>query len=118
MTERMIERLGGLTDRRRFLRRGGAAAVGAAAVLTGTKATTASAHFIGTSSDHGCDLCRSPGSCNYACSWCWWGHCHTNVGGSSRHQTQCCEGYSNYPGCTGDCTSSLACSFYGGQRSC
>lgn len=119
MTERMIERLGGLTDRRKFLRRGGAAAVGAAAVLTGATTHTArGSHYIGQSSVHGCSLCQSAGSCSYVCSWCWWGHCHQNVGGSSRHQTQCCEGYSNFPGCTGGCTSSLNCSFYGGQRPC
>jgi len=115
MTESMIKRLGAFTDRRAFLRRGSSTAVGAAAVLVGVNVSEASGH---ESRSHGCNLCRSPSSCNYTCAWCWWGSCHTNVGGSSHHQTQCCEGYSNYPGCTGGCTSSLACSFYGGQRGC
>jgi hypothetical protein len=116
MTERFVERLGGFTNRRRFLRRGGAAAVGAAAVLTSTNVATSSAH---PSSTHGCDLCRSPSSCSYVCSWCWWGRCHTNVGGGSHHQTLCCEGYATYFPCSGGCRNSgLVCSFYGGNRGC
>ena len=116
--ESTIERVGEYTDRRGVLRRGGAAALTLAATMVGVRAAPGGAYGIHGSATHGCGLCRSAGSCSYTCAWCWWGSCHTNVGGSSHHQTQCCEGYSNFSGCTGGCTSALTCSFYGGQRPC
>ncbi len=42
----------------------------------------------------------------------------TNVGGSSHHQTQCCERYHSFPDCMGRCGGSQYCSFYGSNRAC
>jgi hypothetical protein len=116
--ESTIERVARYADRRTLLKRGSAGAVGAVLAAAALVPGRSGAYGIHNDPSHGCTLCRSPSSCNPVCVWCWWGDCHTNVGGSSHHQTLCCEGYRNYAGCSGGCTSSIQCSWYGSNRPC
>ncbi len=116
--EKIVGSVGEQADRRNLLKKAGSAAVAGALLLSGVKVSESFGYGSHNSAGHGCDLCNSVSSCNYTCSWCWWGRCHTNVGGSSHHQTLCCEGYHNYPDCTGGCGGSQYCSFYGQNIAC
>lgn len=105
------------SNRRAFLRRSSQTAALASAAVLGIHVSEASAYFT-----HGCGLCQEPtgGDCaGRRCSWCWWGSCHQNPGGSSWHRTHCCEAYyhasdnCNSPGCVG-----VDCSFFGTNIAC
>lgn len=111
--ERLADQMGGVSNRRGFLRRLGAAGLASAAYLG---ATAPRAEALCTT--HGCDLCRCPGSCSYTCSWCWWGRCHNHNG--NRRQHRCCEGYGpvSPANCSGQCSFGLNCSFLGNSRNC
>lgn len=114
--ERLAESLGALTDRKGLLRKAGAAGLASALFVMGRRPAPAEAIRF----QHGCGLCdTSLASCpTLACTWCWYGDCHTNPGGSSRHRTHCCEGYRSGSHCAGDCFDHWACSFFGGNIPC
>ena len=103
--EGLVEKIGEATDRRRFLRRVGAASLGALGFSV--FAEPAKAYNFAC-----CALCTAPSSScksSSACSWCW--ICCTN----SNAMFRCCEGYPAGAGCSG-CVS--ACSWYDALGCC
>jgi hypothetical protein len=124
--ERVATMLGELTDRKGLLKKAGAAGLGSALFMLGSRAPAAEAQVCFQHGCHLCDSCRNP--CNppdwllTGCSWCWTGACHMNPGGSSWHVTWCCEGYnSTVTVCDGNCRThdqGWVCSFLGESMPC
>lgn len=113
--ESMADRVGGLSNRRKFLGRLAGAGLASLGYL-GLTARDAQA----LCNTHGCQYCQCPTSCSYTCAWCWWGSCHTHSGGG-RYQHKCCEGFGpvspSY--CSpSNCSVGFICSFQGGTRAC
>ena len=99
--EGLAERIGELADRRRFLRKVGAASLGALGFSV--FAETAKANYVFGC----CNLCNAPlSNCATAaaCSWCW------NCCSGPRTLLRCCEGYSAGHVCDGNCPA--FCSYY------
>jgi len=97
-TEKLAERLAQEIDRRSFVKRLGAGAVGTLLALMGV--TPAAAERTVPAFVSCCDTCNPPqGSCSGCyCQWCW--QCSDcAVGGTYR----CCECYSRTESCIGDC---------------
>ncbi len=99
--EKMILRLSALIDRRAFLRRVGAAALGAVAALVGTPGLALALYNV-----YCCHLCQpNSGSCsNCACTWCWM--CTYNL----THDYSCCECHRDNDYCLSGC-SNVPCSY-------
>lgn len=108
--EKLAETVGEAADRRRFLAKLGGVTLGALG-LAGLAPAEARANWT----QHGCNLCYTPGGCSpeVVCAWCWYGNCHNDGGGSIKHK--CCEGYRGSR-CDGQCPSS--CSYYFGTYAC
>jgi len=95
-SEKIIQRLAKAMDRRSFLGKAGAGALGTLMALLGFPQDV-SAHYIHYKCCHICNSNSSScGSC--ACTWCW--RCCYNG-----QNIRCCECYSyNQPNCgIGDC---------------
>lgn len=92
--ETLTERVGEVTDRRRFLRRVG---VGGLAVVLGFLGITPEARALVYYKC--CELCRSPGGCSRdpICIWCW-DCCHNG------YKWRCCEYFSASWPCNRSCT--------------
>jgi len=98
--EGLVGKIGEATDRRRFLRKVGAASLGALGFSV--FAEPAEAYDFAC-----CHLCNAPSdSCasQAVCSWCW------NCCAGPRALFRCCEGYSAGQSCSGGCPA--YCSYY------
>jgi hypothetical protein len=100
MTDKLVILLAEAIDRRSFLRRAGATALGVVAALLGVPMVALAYYPYGC-----CNLCqpRSQSCSNCACTWCW-----TCIYGS--HQMQCCECHRDPDYCGSGC-SNVICSY-------
>ena len=100
--EGLAEKIGELADRRRFLRKVGAASLGALGFSVFAESAKALYQF------GCCTLCNAPSdTCqgSVACSWCW--NCCSNP----RLLLRCCEGYAAGVACNGSCPAAQ-CSYW------
>jgi len=99
-SEKIIQRLAKAMDRRSFLGKAGASALGTLMALLGVSSASALYTY------KCCHLCRSPSpSCNNcACVWCW--ICPHSDG----KNYQCCECHTNTSYCDAGC-SNVNCSW-------
>jgi len=108
-TERLIQAIGKLSNRRTFLRRVGIASL---ASIIGVLGLPSSAQAFDVAC---CHLCWDPGQpcpSDTSCSWC--GTCCDGIFGNL---FQCCEGYGPGGACSGGCFSAV-CSWYNYLGTC
>ena len=103
-TEDLVRVVGEQTNRRGFLRRAGAGALGITFGILGLPKDAFGANY------KCCSLCKTPpqSSCSCGvCSWCWT-CCWNNNSGSWK--VNCCEYYTNRSYCNGSSCTSVCCS--------
>jgi hypothetical protein len=97
MSETLVRALADSIERRSVLLKVALGATAGIVTLMGLQ-TKAAAYDYAC-----CTLCQAPGSCTYACAWCW----NCPEAGNPTHCWRCCEGYSAGAACMGGCSGNI-----------